>query len=168
MIGVSFIVFTAWFRSRRTSPLGCQWKPRIPLGVLLCLVLREDKQSSVQEPHLQPASAAWPDISGSLTCTRRDQPFVPTWTLLSSGRHWGPRAVPPLVEILADHRSQTGSGGAWLSPGELWARAQGKWGQGVPPVTNRGRVPSGQLPKTPPRHLGKRRRVHRVADGQVL
>lgn len=133
------------------------------------MVLREDKQISVREPncstHLQPASTAWPDMSRSLTCTRRDQPFVPTWALLSSGRRWGPRAAPPLVEILAEHRSQTGSGGAWLSPGELWARAQGKWGQGVPPMTNRGRVPSGQLPKTPPRHLGKRQRVHRVAEG---
>lgn len=95
LLDVFFIVFMPWFRSWQTSPLGCQWKPCISLGVLPCLVLREDKQSSVQEPncntHLQPASEAWPDISGSLTCTRRDQPFVPTWTLLSSGRHGRPR-----------------------------------------------------------------------------
>lgn len=76
----------------------------------------------------------------------------------------GPRAVPPLVEILAEHGSQTGSGGAWLGPEELWARAQGKWGQGVPPLTNHGRVPSGQLPKTPPRSPqgGRRARYFRV------
>lgn len=78
----------------------------------------------------------------------------------------GPQTVPPLVEILAEHTSQTGPGGAWLGPEELLALAHKRWETGsASGDSTSGRFPSGLLPMMPPRHLGKRQRVHRVAGG---
>lgn len=78
----------------------------------------------------------------------------------------GCQAMPPLVEIQAEHTSQTGPGGACLGPEELLALAHKRWETGsASDDSTSGRFPSEQRPKMPPRHLGKRQRVHRVAGG---
>lgn len=97
---------------------------------------------------------------------RSDQSFVLTWTLLSSGRHWGPQASPPLVEILAEqHESnRIRRGLAW--PRETIGTGSRKVGTGSASHDSTvGRLPSERGPKMPPGHLGKRQRVHGVAEG---
>lgn len=118
--------------------------------------------------HLPPVSWDWlASGEGSLKCMKQVLPFVLTWTLLYHMEGTGgPQAVPPLVEILAEHTSQTGPGGARLGPEELLALAHKRWETGrASDDSTSGWFPSEQLPKMPPRHLGKRQKVHRVAGG---
>lgn len=160
MVDVFFIVFMQWFRSQQiSSPLGCQRKLHIPLGVLPRLVLKEDKQSCVPEPHcnthLPPASQDWTDISGGLTCMRRDQSFVLTWKALGAPGEVPGRAHKP---------NRIRRGLAW--PRETIGTVSRKVAMGSASNDSTvGRFPSEQLPKMPPRYLGKRQRVHGAAEG---
>lgn len=122
-------------------------------------VLREDKQSCVPEPHcnthLPPASQDWTDISGGLTCMRRDQSFVLTWKALGAPGEVPGRAHKP---------NRIRRGLAW--PRETIGTVSRKVAMGSASNDSTvGRFPSEQLPKMPPRYLGKRQRVHGAAEG---